>query len=93
MTIKKEGSRLKVWELTNYFRMGEIGEMSSRSRNEYDCKEEQYRFIQTSYFTGEFATGSILLTHNFQINGPGGEWRQIAPGSVDESLFKFVCAN
>ena len=73
--------------------MGKMGEMSTRSRIEYDCKEEQYRFIQISYFPEKFATGSVLLIHNYQINIPGGEWSQIAPGTVDESLFQFVCAN
>ena len=91
-TIRKEGNRRKVWELTNYSQMKNEA-MSMRSRNEYDCKEEQYRFIQISYFPKEFATGPILSTDNLQINGPGGEWRQIAPGSVDEALIKFVCAN
>lgn len=93
MTIKKEGNKRKVWELKNLFQMGKMGEMSTRSRIEYDCKEEQYRFIQISYFPEKFATGSVLLIHNYQINIPGGEWSQIAPGTVDESLFQFVCAN
>jgi hypothetical protein len=93
LTIKKEGNKRKVWELSNLFQMGKNGEMSTRSRTEYDCKEKQYRFIQISYFPGEFATGLTLLIDNFQINGPGGEWREIAPGTVDEALFKFVCTN
>ena len=93
MTIKKEGNKRKVWELKNLFQMGKMGEMSTRSRIEYDCKEEQYRFIQISYFPEKFATGSVLLVHNYQINIPGGEWSQIAPETVDEALFKFVCAN
>ena len=50
-TIRKEGSRIKVWELQD-FKTGFRGALSMRFRMEYDCKNEQNKMLSISSHSG-----------------------------------------
>ena len=85
-TIRKEGSLSKVWQMTNLNERGSDGEMSVRTRNEYDCKEERRRIIDISTHTGVTAQGRTLLS-----DSSPGAWTYIAPKTINEMILKIIC--
>ena len=86
-TIRKEGNMRRVWVLIDLRERGRSGEMSSRMRFEYDCKQERYRFLGISGHSEPMAGGKVLVTA-----GEDNDWRAIAPRTIDETMLKIVCA-
>ena len=86
-TIRKDGTMRRVWKVANLINRHKDGEMSYRSRSEFDCKKERYRFIATSSHSESMGGGRVLET-TFEEN----QWREIAPGTFDETTLKIVCA-
>ena len=86
-TIRKEANFRKIWGMASYKIRPPTGEMSFRARKEFDCKEERYRFINLTVFDEPMTKGKILSNSEL-VNG----WNSIAPETVDEVMFKVVCA-
>ena len=61
--------------------------MSRRILVEYDCKEERYRVLSISGHSGPMAGGETLGSDSSR-----GNWNYIAPGTIGETVLKFVCA-
>lgn len=87
-TIRKDGDLSRVWVLMNLKQRKPEGEMSLRSRLEYDCKVERQRMLAMSGHSEPLAAGTTTYTH--QINDD--KWGDIAPGTPDEAIQKIVCA-
>ena len=64
--------------------------LSVKSRREIDCTEEQIRLLGVTAFSGNMGSGEVLYTHADSVSDRGVS---IEPGSVAQSLWKFVCAN
>lgn len=86
-TIHKEGPIRKVWELTNFIERTRFGEMSRRSRVEYDCTNLRSRLLSISGFSEISNNGDVLYSSPMNNN-----WDDIAPGTLSDSKLKFVCA-
>ena len=88
-TIRKNGDMRLVWELQNLEVRHKDGELSRRFRTEYDCRLDRHRFLSSSQHSEQMATGMVLYT---QPAGPPGVWRDSAPGTISETILKYVCA-
>jgi len=86
-TIRKDGDLRKVWAVISLDERGKEGELSLRTRNEFDCREERYRVLALSYHTETMGTG--LMIHNFNQSS---KWMDVAPRTLDEKALKFVCS-
>jgi len=86
-TIHKEGPIRKVWERTNFIERQRFGEMSRRSRVEYDCTNLRSRLLSISGFSEISNNGDVL--YNSPLNN---SWDDIAPDTLSDSKLKFVCS-
>ena len=86
-SIVKDGFSRKVWELQDLKIRDKSGELSWRSRWEYDCKQERRRMLSFSTHSDQMAKGEILL--NF---GSARPWVDIAPQTIARDALIFLCA-
>lgn len=87
-SIRKNGNLRKVWGITDLKQRDSVdGEMSRRSRGEYDCKEERYRILAFSFHSEPMARGETLRSKD-----DVGTWHAIPPDSVSADILKIVCA-
>ena len=86
-TIRKEGNLRKAWELQNLKTPGILGELSTRGRYEYDCKNERTRRLSSSLHSGAMAQGNTISTDSIAET----TWDEVAPRTAGASLFKYVC--
>ncbi|MGA8148779.1 MAG: surface-adhesin E family protein, partial [Gallionellaceae bacterium] len=63
-TISKVDNKTKMWDLGDFKTAQDSGVgtqfMSIKGQSEYDCKEEQYRTLYSSYFSGNMGKGEII---------------------------------
>lgn len=87
-TIRKDGNLRKVWQIQNLKqRDKEGGRLSSRSRWEFDCKQERSRPLSFSTHSEAMASGTTLMSHS-----ASDQWDDIPPESISEAVLKIVCA-
>ena len=86
-TIRKDGNFVRFWEINDLKQRYKDGELSRRTRAEYDCKQERFRHLSASTHSGPMAGGTTLLS-----DSSGGQWNDIPPGSVSEAVLQIVCA-
>ena len=87
-TIRQDGNLRKVWELRDFKQRDKDGSMSVRTRSEYDCKGERYRFLSASEHSEPMAGGVTLRRSQYNDD----EWQHVPPGSVGDIVMKIVCA-
>ena len=88
-TIRKTGSRVKMWSLSDYKTVRQsrgMQFMSMMEQNEYDCKEEKSRTLYISVHSENMGRGNIV--HN---DDETSDWSPVLPSSIIESLWKFAC--
>ena len=88
-TIRRNGNYVKMWDLLDYERVKVIGgksDLSQRTQKEYDCKEEKKRILALTSFSGQMGNGTI----NYDDSNTG-KWSPVAPGTVNEILWKIAC--
>ena len=87
-TIRITGNRVKMWSLVDYkITMEEIGVTSSKSQDEYDCKEKKQRVLFISFYSRHMGKGETVVIHNER-----GDWKPTSPGSANEAILKFACS-
>jgi Surface-adhesin protein E len=86
-TIRSSGDRVKMWNLIDY-KTARAGNpyMSIRAQSEFDCKRERMRSLFLSFYSRNMGRGHIVDSDN-----DPAKWERIAPGSVDDSLWKIAC--
>ncbi len=88
-SIQKDGNLRKVWQIQNLKqRDKEGGELSRRSREEFDCKQERRRTLSFSMHS-ESMTEGTTLTNVQTENQP---WVDLPPNTVGRWVLKIVCA-
>lgn len=88
-SIRKAGSRVKMWSMDDYKTIrtdGYVSFISRKQLNEYDCKEEQARILGLSYHSENMGEGSVPYK-----NSDRGNWSPVTPDSVSEVLWKIAC--
>lgn len=88
-TIRRAGNIVKMWDLIDRKTPDNFNNkpyMSQRSQHEYDCKEEQWRTLYFTFFSGNMAGGNAVY-----IDSDPGKWAPVPPGSIAEGMWKFAC--
>ena len=86
-SIRKDGNLRRMWSLTDLKQRDKNGEMSRRSKSEYDCKGERMRYLALSTHSESMAGGKTLLNE-----GEEEMWRAIPPGTAAEAILEMACA-
>lgn len=87
-TLRKDGNLRRMWEVQDLKQRDKDGEMSRRTRYEYDCKGERYRILALSTHSKPMAGGKTLLSLGENPRG----WGDIPPGTTAEYELKIACA-
>lgn len=87
-SIRNDGNLRKVWIIQDIKQRDKDGEMSSRLRFEFNCKEERNRILAISTHTGRMAGGKTLFTGGADPMG----WNEIPPNTPFMRILKIVCA-
>ena len=90
VTIRKSGNIVKMWILYDHT-MAQTNArkpyMSIKARWKYDCKEEQIQFLYEILYSENMGEGKIVRSLGLHNN----KWQPVAPGSMEEILWKFAC--
>jgi hypothetical protein len=86
-TVRRDGHLRQVWELTDLKRRDEGGELSRRTRVQYDCKRGQTQVLSISTHWEPMAGGATLLSVVRE-----GHWKEVPPDTAYAKAFKIVCA-
>jgi hypothetical protein len=87
-TIRKNGNMRLVWRLANLAVKDKDGELSRRSRLEFDCIKERWRIISISAHSGPDASGVVLLLSTSDDTFP---WNDVPPRTIVSAMLKYVC--
>ena len=88
-TLRKNGNKAKMWELTDYIVAKKDSEKEYKSvkmQSEYDCVEYQHRPIYAVTYSENMGDGQIIANLDGDKN-----WKPAVPGSVREALLKIAC--
>ncbi len=89
-TIRRNGNLVKMWILYDFKSASVVvglSFLSNRSQNEYDCKEEKFRILEISYFSGQMLSGKVVISED----NMGRKWVAVPPSSVMEAQWKIAC--
>lgn len=76
-----------VWAVMNTSRAAENGSMSSKIHQEYDCKLNKIRMLQSSLHTEHFGRGTTLP---IKLKMPS-KWQAIPDGSIATHTKNYIC--
>ena len=88
-TIRRQGARVKMWELIDYETIQTAAGnsyMSARLQREYDCARNLHRTLALTKLSGHMGTGTVILT-----NSDEQKWEPADPGSIASRLWKVAC--
>ena len=88
-SVRINGNKRLMWEIEDLKVRDKSGELSRRSRIEYDCSLERYRRLSFSTHSGAMASGTVLLVRPINELAP---WLDIPPGTAVDLRFKYACA-
>ena len=86
-TIRINGNMRRIWQGQDLRKIGKKGELSRRTLTEYDCKEERFRLLSVSVFSGSMFTGDTLSS-----NSNVDQWDYVPPESNAAEMLEIVCA-
>lgn len=86
-SIKAVNGLRQAWFIDDFRLTQEIGDRSTRSLYEFDCKTQRLRLLVLTNFSGQMGSGDVLLTTKGNDN-----WDYVAPEAVSESRFEQVCS-
>jgi hypothetical protein len=89
-TIRVTGSKVKMWTLADYktaLTAGRAKFLSTKTRSEFDCADEQVRILYTALYAGQKGAGDTVSSSNVSM-----EWEPVAPGTTGESLLQIACS-
>lgn len=89
-TIRTKESLVKRWELFDFNRVQTFGGKSYLSKTllaEYDCAEEQHRFLAVAYYSLEMGQGVVVYKNEHQPS----RWMPVMPDTVGQALWKLAC--
>jgi hypothetical protein len=85
-TLRREGQIRRYWDLTNYPTPRANGVLSGRYLIEVDCRDQRWRILQSTTFTGSMLSGQVIS----QSTNPG-VWGAVPPRSQGAEVMQFVC--
>ncbi|MCH6585121.1 MAG: hypothetical protein IH810_04725 [Proteobacteria bacterium] len=87
-TIRMVGNRVKMLSLTDLVveKEGEIDLFSSRTHDEYDCKEKKMRQLFYALYSGRMGSGKMEHSNSEHL-----KWAPVETGSMGEAMWKIAC--
>ena len=88
-TIRKIGeNKVKMFSLTDFevVEKGEVDLFSSRTSNEFDCKEKLMRQLFYSLYSGSMGNGKMEHSNSEQL-----EWTPVKSESMEEAMWNIAC--
>lgn len=85
--VPKYSDRVKMWEMYDSKRSNSSN-TSSKKRVEYDCKKNQFRQLQATYYSEGMGKGAVLMS-----TSDPRQWEPILSGTVNKEMWKFACKN
>ena len=88
-TIRRNGNFVKMWSLADFKKVKVTGgksNLSLRSQQEYDCKEERIRTLAITTFSGQMGSGTV----NY-FDSDTEKWIPVPPRSIAETMWKIAC--
>jgi hypothetical protein len=85
-TLRKSGNLRRIWAFED-IKKSIDGMLSSRSRDEYDCKNERHRSLAFSAYSASMLKGKTLGSSDSET-----EWQDIPPNTPRETTLRFVCS-
>ena len=96
-TIRRDGDRVMLWQLTDYkwmqgnapfgaFMMGPHRFLSTKTHKEFDCTRNTFRVLASSEFSQHMGAGTqnaVAVTE--------GYGQPVKPGSINQALWKVAC--
>lgn len=90
-SAERNGDRVTMWTLTNYAGPREVSNkehMSTKTLEEYDCNNEQYRTLSIYWFSEHDAEGDVF----YEETAPG-KMKAILPDTNYSEARKIACAH
>jgi hypothetical protein len=88
-TISRNGDWVSLWVLDDLKTAQTRGfrkYLSTRAQEEHDCLKARFRLLALEYFSGNMGSGEAL----YKTSGES-DWSPIPPGTLAQSVWKFVC--
>lgn len=96
-TIRRDGDRVTLWQLTDYkwmqgnapfgsFMMGPHRFLSTKTYKEFDCARNRVRILASSEFSRHMGTGIQNAVAVEQ-----GYGQPVEPGSINQALWEVAC--
>ena len=87
--IDKSGDYVVMWTLRDYenpLKVGRTKQNSSKSLEEYDCKNMQHKTLSFYWYSKHQAKGKVVYSETDY-----GQMQPIIPGSVTHAAWKVAC--
>jgi hypothetical protein len=88
-TIQRKEDRVTMLELIDYRTIQTVAGtafLSARVQREYDCDGDRHRTLAMTKFSGNLATGKVILTTS-EVQ----KWEPADPGSIGKRLWRIAC--
>ena len=88
-SITKDKNLVTIWTLIDYESPRSVdgkNQLSTKSLDEYDCQNEQYRTLNLYWYSGNKGEGKIVYSELVP-----GKMQSIIPNSVVERVWKITC--
>ena len=88
-TIEKSGQWVAMWTLRDYESPVKVNgkkQFSSKSLEEYDCKNMEYKTLSFYWYSKHQAKGAIVYSETYH-----GDIQPIIPNSVAHISWKIAC--
>ncbi len=86
-SVLRDGHVRQVWELTDLKQRDEGGELSRRTRVQYDCQRGSTQVLSISTHWEPMAAGKALLSIARE-----GLWKEVPPETPYAKAFHLLCA-
>lgn len=86
--IRKNQKYVYFWELMDFLKPTQFGDLSILTYVEGDCNMFRHRSLQISYYTEHMGRG----TRSTFDSNPLKEWKHPRPNSKYENILKSVCS-
>lgn len=88
-TVRKAGKGVQMWSMLDLKEADTTtGKpyLSMKMLNEYDCGQEQYRFLSSQNHSGNMGGDEVVYR-----NSTASEWKPLPPNSAVKTLWKIAC--
>ena len=84
--VRKHDGKIFYWELIDFLKASEDGNLSFEVYSEAECGPFRSRYLSLTSYKGPMGTGESLLDNNQMKN-----WYYPSPKSTNELVLKIVC--